>query len=241
MNRLLMTTALIFAGSTSLVLAQDATDPNATVAPVEEGVTDMPAEDGMTDDAMTDDAMTDDAMTDDAMTDDAMTDDAMTDDAMTDDAMTDAINVNPMQDIPGWIEPEGFMIYSGEALTADILLNASVYDVTNNSVSSLSDFVLDDEGAISHAIIDVGGFLGIGQRSVAIPFEDLVIYQAVDIAMTDGVVMDGTTGVVEDGVIADGTVTDPNIVANDGLTAGDLRIYLPMTEEQLKALPEVDI
>lgn len=37
-----------------------------------------------------------------------------------------------------------------------------------------------ESGEISHAIIDVGGFLGIGTHRVAVPVDDLVIYQKDD-------------------------------------------------------------
>lgn len=37
-----------------------------------------------------------------------------------------------------------------------------------------------DAAAISHAVIDVGGFLGLGEHSVAVPIGDLVIYQKDD-------------------------------------------------------------
>ena len=233
MKNLLMTTALIVAGSASVAFAQETTNPETLVPPAEEGTTEMPA-DGMTDDMMTDDTMTDDMMTDDMMTDPAVTDATPEANAGT---TLEADMVNPMADMAGWIEPIGFVPYQGEALTAEILMNAAVYDVMNNPVSAISDFVLDDQGAITHAIIDVGGFLGMGQRSVAIPFEEMVIYQEVDASLTaDGVIITDTDPSDDAPVVTDGTVTDPN-----NLAASDLRIYLPMTEDQLEALPEVDI
>ena len=42
------------------------------------------------------------------------------------------------------------------------------------------DTATADAAAISHAIIDVGGFLGMGEHSVAVPIDDLVIYQKDD-------------------------------------------------------------
>lgn len=52
-------------------------------------------------------------------------------------------------------------------------------------------------GEISHAIVDVGGFLGMGEHRVALPVADLEIYKS----------------------------------------GNETRVYLPWTEEQLRALP----
>lgn len=158
--------------------------------------------------------------------------------------------------------PDGFE-RQDMVLTADNLLNASIYDATGNSVGEIDDLVLastaapatdsttvtatpsepmttetapdtaetgdgaatddtatDNTGAtvttapaatgtgtaeadaattgeISHAIVDVGGFLGMGEHRVALPVADLEIYK------------------------------------NDN----EIRVYLPWTEDQLRTLP----
>lgn len=48
------------------------------------------------------------------------------------------------------------------------------------STGATTDAGAMENGEISHAIIDVGGFLGIGTHRVAVPVDDLVIYQKDD-------------------------------------------------------------
>jgi len=156
--------------------------------------------------------------------------------------------------------PEGFE-RQDMILTADNLLNARIYDATGEAVGEIDDLVLastgspvgdsttvtatpttpmttetapgttgtatndtgtDDTagatvttapattgsntaaidggattGEISHAIVDVGGFLGMGEHRVALPVADLEIYKS----------------------------------------DNETRVYLPWTEDQLRALP----
>jgi hypothetical protein len=55
-------------------------------------------------------------------------------------------------------------------------------------------------GRVTHVVMDIGGFLGIGEHTVAVPVSSLQLFR--------------------------------------GSSATDLRVYLPWTEDQLKALPE---
>lgn len=61
------------------------------------------------------------------------------------------------------------------APTADELLGAEVFDAAGESVGSVSDLVTNGEAEIAEAVIDVGGFLGVGSHVVAVPMEDLNI------------------------------------------------------------------
>jgi len=65
-------------------------------------------------------------------------------------------------------------------LTSEALKSASVYGRNNESVGSISDLVVGDDGKISQAIIDVGGFLGMGARSVSMAFDDLTVLRETD-------------------------------------------------------------
>lgn len=55
------------------------------------------------------------------------------------------------------------------------LVGASVYGPDNKSIGSIDDLIVDQKGAIKAAVIGVGGFLGVGQKDVAVPFEALQI------------------------------------------------------------------
>ena len=62
--------------------------------------------------------------------------------------------------------------YNGEIFAKD-LLNTSVKNSANDTVGDINDLVLDGNGKISAVIVGVGGFLGLGEKNVALPFEQL--------------------------------------------------------------------
>lgn len=47
----------------------------------------------------------------------------------------------------------------------------SVYDTKQSKIGSVDDVLLDKQGKVSALIIGVGGFLGVGEKDVAVPFE----------------------------------------------------------------------
>lgn len=66
------------------------------------------------------------------------------------------------------------------APTADELLGAEVYDAAGDSIGSVSDLIMNGEVEVAEAVIDVGGFLGIGTHVVAVPVESLSILRDAD-------------------------------------------------------------
>ena len=54
---------------------------------------------------------------------------------------------------------------------ASKMVGLSVYNEKNESLGSINDFLTDKNGKITAVIIGVGGFLGVGEHLVAIPFE----------------------------------------------------------------------
>jgi sporulation protein YlmC with PRC-barrel domain len=47
-------------------------------------------------------------------------------------------------------------------LVSDIY-KANVYDASEHKIGDVTDLVMDNDGNVTTAIIDVGGFLGVGQ------------------------------------------------------------------------------
>jgi sporulation protein YlmC with PRC-barrel domain len=45
-----------------------------------------------------------------------------------------------------------------------------VYDNGKNSVGKIDDVLIDKSGKITALIVGVGGFLGVGEKDVALPF-----------------------------------------------------------------------
>ena len=58
-------------------------------------------------------------------------------------------------------------------LTVTDWYKQDVYDPNNNKIGQISDVLVDKSGKISTLIIGVGGFLGAGQKDVAVPFEEV--------------------------------------------------------------------
>jgi len=75
-----------------------------------------------------------------------------------------AISDDPMA---GMIDPT--------TLTAEQLQGAPVYDANNERIGDISELVVGADGTITEAVIDIGGFLGIGAKPVALNFEQIQV------------------------------------------------------------------
>ena len=56
---------------------------------------------------------------------------------------------------------------------ASKLIGASVYDDANHQVGTVDDLIISGPDKIAVAILSVGGFLGIGSKLVAVPYDHL--------------------------------------------------------------------
>jgi hypothetical protein len=54
---------------------------------------------------------------------------------------------------------------------ASKLLRADVYNDENKKIGKIEDMIVSPDGKVSVAVIDVGGFLGVGKHRVAIPVD----------------------------------------------------------------------
>ncbi|MBP1153024.1 MULTISPECIES: PRC-barrel domain-containing protein [Methylocaldum] len=54
---------------------------------------------------------------------------------------------------------------------ASKLMRANVYNENNQKIGAIDDFIVSPDGSLSVAIVDVGGFLGMGAHRVAIPVQ----------------------------------------------------------------------
>lgn len=61
---------------------------------------------------------------------------------------------------------------SGDVLASN-LIGESVYNGQDEAVGGINDLVTDESGKVVAVLIGAGGFLGMGQKDVAIRFEDL--------------------------------------------------------------------
>src|SRR6185437_8349066 len=49
----------------------------------------------------------------------------------------------------------------------------NVYDPSDNKIGDVDDLLIDKEGRVTAMIIGVGGFLGVGEKDVAVPFSSV--------------------------------------------------------------------
>lgn len=56
---------------------------------------------------------------------------------------------------------------------ASDLIGADVYDGKGEVIGEVSDFVIDENNKVGMVVLSVGGFLGLGEKEVAVPFEDV--------------------------------------------------------------------
>ena len=53
------------------------------------------------------------------------------------------------------------------------IVGLNVYNAANEKIGDVNDLILGSDGKISNAVIGVGGFLGMGEKLVAVPFNEL--------------------------------------------------------------------
>lgn len=58
-------------------------------------------------------------------------------------------------------------------LRASKMIGSTVYDVHNRNIGSVKDMVLDRDGRVGAVVLDVGSFLGVGGKYVAVGLNDL--------------------------------------------------------------------
>lgn len=75
-------------------------------------------------------------------------------------------------------------------MRAEKVIGSTVYNQANESVGSIDDLIIEPTNRVVYAIVSVGGFLGVGDRLVAVPF-DSINFRREDNDMR--VVMSGST------------------------------------------------
>lgn len=97
-------------------------------------------------------------------------------------------------------------------------MGQSIYTADDQSIGDINDLLVEQDGGIVAAVVGVGGFLGIGEKNVAIPFENITITRETDEADATG-----TTGAV--------TTTEQ-------VAEAEVRLSTTETAESLRNAPE---
>jgi len=59
----------------------------------------------------------------------------------------------------------------GQSVTVTDWYKQNVYDASNSKIGDVRDILLSSDGKVSAVIVGVGGFLGMGEKDVAVPFD----------------------------------------------------------------------
>jgi sporulation protein YlmC with PRC-barrel domain len=59
------------------------------------------------------------------------------------------------------------------AESVSAIYRQSVYDPSENKIGEVSDLIVQNDGKIAAAMVGVGGFLGVGEKDVAVPFDEI--------------------------------------------------------------------
>ena len=76
------------------------------------------------------------------------------------------------EDAQETMAPANTVANTGELSVGD-LMNKSVRNASNEAVGDINDIRIDSSGKIAAVIVGVGGFLGLGEKNVALPYEQL--------------------------------------------------------------------
>ena len=64
-------------------------------------------------------------------------------------------------------------IIQSDEVRASKMIGSTVYDSQNRSIGKVSDLVLNRNGSVDVVVVDVGSFLGVGGKYVAVPLTDI--------------------------------------------------------------------
>ena len=145
--------------------------------------------------------------------------------------------------------PSGPSTTSGQFMTeqsanqwrASKLVGVDVFGADNRRIGDINEVLLNKDGLAAAVVIGVGGFLGIGEKNVAVPFKSLEWGTEPRATTTTGTTVPDTTGTVT-GPPVPGTTATATIPRADPATVEALQGYpdravLRMTRADLENAP----
>ena len=127
---------------------------------------------------------------------------------------------------------------------ASKVVGLSVYNDKNESVGSINDLLTDKSGSIKTVVIGVGGFLGVGEHLVAVPFDKIKF-------VNEPVAYTGAAGAPAAGGAKTTSTTPPSSTTTTGAATSSTpasttksnpwypdHAVFNATKDELKAMPE---
>jgi sporulation protein YlmC with PRC-barrel domain len=139
---------------------------------------------------------------------------------------------------------------------ASKLEGLDIYNQNNEKIGDISELLVDSSGKIQAVVVGVGGFLGIGERDVAIPFDQIKLVNEPRAVATTATTPGGPTTTDPNApatprATATAPAASPTAPSTTGTVATDLTadnaarsapdhamLTTNMTKDQLKAAPE---
>jgi len=86
-----------------------------------------------------------------------------------------SISTSPFaqQPAPTTAGPTEIFLRQPAGTTVTNFYKQNVYDPSDNKIGGVDDILIDKEGRVTAVIIGVGGFLGMGEKDVAVPFSSV--------------------------------------------------------------------
>jgi sporulation protein YlmC with PRC-barrel domain len=140
-------------------------------------------------------------------------------------------------------------------IMASDLIGTRVVSANNESIGDINDVIVDRNGQVMAAVVGVGGFLGIGEKDVAVPFKSLEFMNSQQAQAMDSSNTGGNNAVNTTGSTTGSTATTGNTATSGAGTAGSTntaantsssnqnqpeRVVLRMTKAELQAAPAFD-
>ena len=124
---------------------------------------------------------------------------------------------------------------AGPQWRASKLVGVDVYNDRNEKLGDIDEVLLDASGRVSGIVIGVGGFLGIGERNIAVPLDKLKFVNEPKPSTTTTTTRPTTTG-TGDRPATTMTTTAPRTA--DKKWSPDHVVFSGATKDSLKSMPE---
>jgi hypothetical protein len=121
-------------------------------------------------------------------------------------------------------------------MMASKLIGTTVVSTSNESIGDVNDVIVDRNGQAMAVVIGVGGFLGIGEKDVAVPFQSLEFASNARISQQPSAT-GGTTSTDSATTTTGSTSQQPSAAASEGSGGVPDRIVLRMSKAELQAAP----
>ena len=115
------------------------------------------------------------------------------------------------------------------------MIGLDVYNQNNEKLGDISELLTDQTGKIQTAVLGVGGFLGVGERMVAVSFDQLkFVNQPIEAKMASGT----QTSTASTSLATTGAATTARPVRSASEQWYPDHAVVNLTADQLKAMPQ---